>query len=94
MPTTFVVAGFGILLLGAFLGGDGLDIAYGVKVAKSGSVYVCGATTSTNLPSKTGTLNANLFAKTDAFVAKFTNFNLEQLTYLGTDKDDFADFID
>lgn len=77
-----------------FLGGNGFDAAYSIKVSGSGSVYVCGSTTSNNLSSRPGSFKPQLAGLEDGYVAKFTNDQLQQLTYLGANGADGAQLLD
>ncbi|TAF94352.1 MAG: PKD domain-containing protein [Cytophagia bacterium] len=82
------------LLSSTYLGGRNSDAAYGIKWAPSGAVYVTGVTRSENLPVKTGSFKNIISGQEDAFVAKFTNDRLEQLTYVGTDSAEVAYLLD
>lgn len=82
------------LLWSTFFGGDNYDAITGIRVTYDGSVYVCGLTSSKDLPVKTGALNSKLDGQTDGFVAKFKDFALEQVSYIGTSKADNALLID
>jgi uncharacterized protein (TIGR03437 family) len=81
------------LAYSTYLGGNGNDTARGVAVDASGNVYICGETTSTNLPilSAFQTTHAPQGSMTlgDVFVAKFNSAGgLVYLTYLGGSGDD------
>jgi gliding motility-associated-like protein len=82
------------LKFSTYLGGAGSDAAYGIKWAASGSVYVSGVTRSVNMPVKANALNRLLNGVEDGFIAKFTNNQLDQLSYLGTSSADAAYLVD
>jgi hypothetical protein len=74
----------------AFLGGTGRDEASGLAVDNSGSIYVCGETTSIDFPTTPNSAQTLAGGGTDLFVAKF-QADLQALgysTYLGTDGDE------
>lgn len=82
------------LLWGTYLGGNGFDNATGIRVTADDEIFVCGATTSTNLASKTDALNPKNSGKLDGYIAKYSNNSLVQLTYLGTNQSDLTALID
>jgi gliding motility-associated-like protein len=82
------------LKFSTYLGGSGSDAAYGIKWAASGALYVSGVTRSGNMPTKTNAFNRILNGVEDGFIAKFTNNQLEQLSYLGTSSADAAYLVD
>ncbi|MGH9349394.1 MAG: PxKF domain-containing protein [Vicinamibacterales bacterium] len=89
-----VVARLGVngeLLASTFLGGGGSDQATGVDVDDMGSVYVTGATTSTNFPATAGAFQPIFAGAIDGFVTKLTpNLGLfAYSTYLGGGSTDF-----
>jgi len=62
------------LIWATYIGGDGADVVNAIKVDGSGNAYVCGNTTSTDLPSSAGTANSGTAGNVqDAFAAKFDN---------------------
>ncbi len=82
------------LVFSSYLGGNGLDIGFGIAVDSSGNVYVTGSTQSTNFP----TLNALqtfINGSTDAFVTKvdFTGEQVLYSTYLGGTQADVGQSI-
>jgi len=84
-----------ILSYSTFLGGNGGDTGFAVKVDTNGFVYVAGETLSTQLPVTPGAYQKSFGGGSltgDAFVAKFSNSgsNLVYLTYLGGSADDGA----
>jgi gliding motility-associated-like protein len=88
------------ILWSAILGGNGYDAAFSLKVSKSGSIYICGATESSNLPFSQ-TLQTKISGGTDAFVMKFTRDITKSFlptayngTYLGTPNLDLAQLMD
>jgi CHU_C Type IX secretion signal domain len=88
------------ILWSSVVGGNGYDAAFSLKVGKSGSIYVCGATESTDLPF-TQTLQPKYNGGSDAFVMKFTRDISKSYTptsfngtYLGTSALDLAQLMD
>ena len=88
------------ILWSSIVGGNGYDAAFSLKVGKSGSIYVCGATTSSDLPFAQ-TLQPKYGGGTDAFVVKFTRDITKSYfptsfsgTYLGTIALDLAQLMD
>ncbi len=81
------------------LGGAGFDAAYGLRVGKSGAVYVCGATSSPDLGQSLGA-NVTAFkpllgGTEDGFVARFSpQLGLSAVTFLGTTDADVAELLD
>jgi len=62
------------LIWATFIGGDGADNVNAVKVDGFGNAYVCGNTTSSDLPSSPGVTNSGAPGiAEDAFAAKFDN---------------------
>jgi uncharacterized protein (TIGR03437 family) len=83
------------LAYSTYLGGSGNEMARGVAVDLSGNVYMCGETTSTNLPVLSAFQPTHAPQGTDTlgdgFVAKFNPSGaLVYLTYLGGSGDDVA----
>jgi hypothetical protein len=66
-----------------FLGGDGVDWAFGVATDGAGNAYVTGATSSSNFPITSGSLQSALRGPADGFVAKIntSDAGLNSLTY-------------
>ncbi len=75
-------------------GGSDLDGAYSLKLSPSGALYVCGVTSSTNLPTTATAFQPKSGGSDDGFVARFDNQQLTQLTYLGTAQADAAYLLD
>lgn len=82
------------LLWSTFFGGNALDVAYSLKLAGDGSVYITGMTQSDDLAVHTGALKTTLGGTEDAFIAHFANDQLRHLTYLGTNEPDGAYLLD
>ncbi|WP_428667478.1 gliding motility-associated C-terminal domain-containing protein [Runella sp.] len=82
------------MMMSTYLGGTSADAAYGLKWAPSGSLYVTGVTRSSNLPVKTGAFKRVMSGLEDGFLAKFTNNQLEQITYMGADSADVGYLVD
>jgi gliding motility-associated-like protein len=88
------------MLWSTLVGGNGYDAAFSLKVGKTGSVYTCGATESSDLPFSQ-TLQTKNIGGTDAFVVKFTRDITKSYipvtfngTYLGTANLDLAQLLE
>ena len=88
------------ILWSSIVGGNGNDAAFSLKVGKSGSIYICGATESSDLPFSQ-TLQTKYNGGSDAFVMKFTRDIAKSYTptayngtYLGTSALDLAQLMD
>lgn len=69
------------LIFSTYLGGSGNDLAQGIAVDPSGSVYVAGGTFSTNFPVTAGALKTTYGGGAyNAFVAKISNISLPVTT--------------
>ncbi|MGA2029387.1 MAG: SBBP repeat-containing protein [Verrucomicrobiota bacterium] len=84
-----------ILSYSTYLGGNGSDTGFAVKVDTNGFIYVAGETLSTQLPVTPGAFQKKFGGGSltgDAFIAKFDNTgsNLVYFTYLGGSADDGA----
>src|SRR5207253_1607757 len=75
-----------------YLGGNGIDIGFGIALDSGGNVYLTGVTTSTNFPVTTNAVSTNLNSAAyfghytnDAFVVKLDSTGARLLfsTYLG-----------
>ncbi|WP_143141543.1 hypothetical protein [Nannocystis exedens] len=76
---------------GRYLGGNGIERGQGVCAASSGTVYVVGATTSTNLETNSGSHQPDKAGDEDAFIAKITSAgDLVWITYYGGDDGETA----
>lgn len=74
-----------------YFGGDGImDEVYSSTIDRSGNVYLCGMTVSTNIAT-TGSFQTTLTGVQDAFLAKFNSAG-ERLscTYYGGEKQDYG----
>jgi hypothetical protein len=81
------------LVYSTYLGGAGLDDAYGIGVDQAGAAYVLGNTVSTNFPIAGGTpVQATSGGGYDMFVAKLAPSGTALLygTYLGGSANDYA----
>ncbi|WAS91329.1 SBBP repeat-containing protein [Nannocystis punicea] len=58
---------------GSYVGGNGVDHGNGVCVGSTGTIYVVGSTTSTDLPTATSSHQEDLVGSTDAFIAKISS---------------------
>src|SRR5262249_59062612 len=81
---TKVFADASSIVFNTYFGGNGSDVGNAIAVDSSGSCYVTGSTTSTNLPTRTPLQAVNRGAL-DAFVAKFNASGslIIYSTYLG-----------
>lgn len=85
------------LQYGSYLGGSGADACFSGEFDGGGRLFVCGGTTSANLPVSTGALQAvNNGGLADAFAARFNaNGNtLEALSYWGSSNYDQSYFLE
>jgi hypothetical protein len=82
------------LVWSTYLGGSGFDAVRGIRIAPSGTVYVTGGTTSSNLPASQGVIKSTFSGREDGFVASFQNRQLTRLSYLGTSSSDQSYLID
>ncbi len=62
--------GIGALFFSTYLGGSGLDIAYGIGVDQKGLVYVTGTTQSTDYPVTPTAYQTILYGDSDTFLAQ------------------------
>ena len=84
------------LLAATFLGGSGMEEAWGIALDEEGHVYVTGFTESRDFPTTAGAVHeAYMGGKTDAFVVRFDNrlATLEASTFLGGPGEDRAQAI-
>jgi hypothetical protein len=74
-----------VLAYSTYLGGNGLDVGFGIAVDSAGNAYVMGATNSTNFPTTPGAFQTAFGGAADAFVTKLnaTGTALVYSTYLG-----------
>ncbi|HRH58134.1 MAG TPA: gliding motility-associated C-terminal domain-containing protein [Chitinophagales bacterium] len=80
-----------------YYGGSGADASYSIQLDKTNNIFICGGTSSTNIPGRTNGLNTIYKGgQTDGFVAKFDNNGSSVLsaTYLGTNGYDQAYIMD
>jgi len=85
------------ILWSSYIGGNGLDASYGIRLDDQNNIYVTGGTTSTNLPtSSTAAFGSYQGGSTDAYILKLNSSasTLLGLTYLGTGSYDQSYFID
>ena len=75
------------LVYSTYLGGSGLDVAYGIAVNSSGNAYATGRTDSTDFPTTPGAYQTTDPSATAAFVAQVnaSGSSLVYGTYLGGD---------
>ncbi len=80
------------LLFSTYLGGSGIDAAYGLKTDNSNNVYVTGGTTSNDFPTTAGVVYPTFQGGTaDAFISVLNSSGVMiRATYLGTSAYDQA----
>ena len=80
----------------SFIGGNGQDAAYSLKLDGAGNLYVCGGTTSSNFPTTAGSIKPNYGGSVDGFLAKINNNGTSILnsTFLGTFDYDQSYFVE
>ncbi|HEX8531051.1 MAG TPA: PKD domain-containing protein, partial [Cytophagales bacterium] len=84
-----------VLSWSTYLGGSGIDLATSLRVGASGGIYVCGGTTSRDLPASAGVVKPAFNDNQDGFVARLAPTPAAPvLSYLGTDQLDQAYMID
>lgn len=80
-----------------YFGGDGEESSGSLEIHPDGSIYFAGATTSRNIPTSINALNGSFRGGTiDGYVAALhaDGSSLSYATYLGTNSDDLAFFVD
>lgn len=84
------------LLWASYLGGNGVDAAYGIKTDSTGNVYVTGGTRSSNFPVTGGAHLMSYQGNTDGFVCKISRDGTQMLhaSYVGTGDYDQAYFLE
>ena len=88
-------SGLTALRWSTYLGGTFEDRVHDVKVAPNGDVYVCGMTSSTNLPVGTGGVLPTAPGGTNGFVVRYSATGAQLSgTYLGGSANDAARFLD
>lgn len=85
---------FSNLIWSTYVGGDGYDAAFSVKVAKTGDIYIAGITQSSDLSTHSTSFQPKLNGVEDAFVSRYSNDKLTGTTYLGTSLADGAYLLD
>lgn len=83
------------LVRSSYYGGSGDDNICDIKVAANQEIYVCGFTTSTNIPGAANGLHSSALGATDGFVAHINPgaTNVLQSSYLGTSSNDRVKFL-
>jgi hypothetical protein len=84
-----------VLVYSTFFGGTGNEVAYGIAVDPQGSVYVTGATASTDFPVQSAVQSAYKGGSTDAFIFKLdpSGSQLVYSTFIGGSATDEAHSI-
>lgn len=80
----------------SFLGGDGSDAAYSIKVTPADSVYVAGGTSSSDFVTTPGAYLPDKPGDVDGFIVKINQaaYQIDQASYVGTEDYDQAYFLD
>lgn len=78
----------------SYFGGTKSDAANSIKVTKDNHVYITGQTRSPDLQKTGGSVKENLSGGEDGFVAHFANYELKNVSYLGTSAADGAYLLD
>jgi hypothetical protein len=76
-----------VLNWASYFGGTGTDASYSMALDKNNNIFICGGTTSSDIPGRTSGLNTSYRGgSADGFAAKFDNNgnNVLVSTYLGT----------
>jgi gliding motility-associated-like protein len=81
---------------GTYLGGDGSDALYSIKLDQNNNIYIGGGTSSTDLFTTDSVLSASNNGSADGLIAIYSkeDFNLKRLSYWGTEEYDQIYFID
>lgn len=89
-------AALSVLNWATYIGGNGDDACYGLKVDTSNNVYTTGGTTSTNFPTTPGAFQTTYGGGTDGFISRISSNGsaLIQSTYIGTVDYDQSYFIE
>ncbi len=80
-----------------YYGGSGIDVAYSIELDKNNNIFICGGTSSTNIPGSANGLNTTFRGGTaDGFVAKIDNNGNSILaaSYIGTNSYDQSYILD
>ncbi|MFN8284575.1 MAG: gliding motility-associated C-terminal domain-containing protein [Chitinophagales bacterium] len=80
-----------------YYGGSGTDAAYSIGLDNANNIFICGGTTSANIPGRsTGVNTAYMGGNCDGFVAKFDNNGnaVQSASYLGTSAYDQGFILD
>lgn len=82
------------MLWSTYIGGSGIDAAFGVQVDSAGDLFVTGGTTSADLPMAGSPFRAAFSGATDGFIMRYnTSGALVGSTYLGTSGYDQSYFV-
>lgn len=87
---------FSQLLWATYLGGDGIDAAYSIKIDQNNNICIGGGTTSNNMPSTDTAYQSTISGSVDGYIGVFTKAKkkLKYLSYYGTPSYDQIYFID
>ena len=80
------------LVYSTFLGGNGIDVGYGIGIDASGCAYVTGYTRSSDFPTTSGAYDTDFNEEQDVFVTKLSadGSSLVYSTFLGGSDGDIA----
>ncbi len=82
------------VLWSTYIGGSGVDAAYGVQVDSGGDLFVTGGTTSSNLPMAPTAFQSTASGNTDGFLMRYSIAGaLVGSTYIGTSGYDQCYFV-
>ena len=81
---------------GTYLGGDGSDALYSIKLDQNNNIYIGGGTSSIDLFTTDSVLSSSNNGSADGLIAIYSkeDFNLKRLSYWGTKEYDQIYFID
>ncbi|WP_338762121.1 PKD domain-containing protein [Bernardetia sp. ABR2-2B] len=83
------------LLWSTYIGGNGIDAAFGIQLSQRGDIYVVGGTLSNDLITHAATMESNYRGEIDGFIVRYaSNFAWQGASYLGTPFYDQAYYVD
>lgn len=81
------------MLWSTYIGGSGVDAAFGVQVDSGGELFVTGGTTSSNLPMAGTPFQGTSSGGADGFIMRYAAGTLAGSTYIGTSSYDQSYFV-
>ncbi|CAN5345639.1 hypothetical protein BH23BAC1_BH23BAC1_44730 [soil metagenome] len=89
-------SGFNSLTWSSFIGGEGADAAYSIKLNEQNQVLLAGGTNSNNFPATNGSLHSSRVGGIDGFVAKIAanGASIIHSTFIGTENYDQVYLLD